>query len=228
MQPFGTFPPFYDASAALHTGFSRFPGGYGTQHNPHLDRLYGSRYSEASRFVTNRPASRDGSPFYRSTNVSFGVQPAQTQSWASQVPDSNMLWSRGIYSPCFRHDHHIIMKWSDPPFPVGDWEVDRRQMIEVQFDQFGVASTCRSTEGRVAVWRPERHQYTVEQAYAKLTSEIAALFYRLGLNPNDHSRRAGRGFEAPFSPWVNGNEYDYSMDGYRSVNPRSQGSSAYG
>lgn len=79
------------------------------------------------------------------------VRPAQIQLYAGRDPDPNMLWSRGIYSPCFGHDHHLMVNCSDPPFSAGDWEVDWRRLIRIRFDQFGVASICQSTYNSVAL-----------------------------------------------------------------------------
>lgn len=91
-----------------------------------------------------------------------------------------MLWARGVSSPCFRHDHHIISRNGTPPVSAGNWETDWRQIIEVQFDQFGVASDCRSTWGRTGPWRANRYRYTIVEAYSKLQLEIIMLLSRLG------------------------------------------------
>jgi hypothetical protein len=205
---------------------SIFPPSYGRYSNPGpgLSALFGENNNPPYSFLTTQPMNRyfpgsspfldtnflsGESPFYFSDSSPFGNVTSQGQLWPRRDPEPAMLWSRGISSPCFRHDHHVIVRNSVPPFSPGNWEIDRRHMIEVQFDQYGVASHCRSTWGRLGPWRAERHRYSPEEAHSKLQTEIAMLMPRLGLNPDDRRYQTQQSCEAQMPFWANGNGYSH-------------------
>jgi hypothetical protein len=208
---------------------SLYAGPYSSLNPGLLDRL-GVHSPFRSRCFQDRPWNDFPPPFdpfthpvvgsedypFCSTDFSpFDETGPNEQSWSGSDVDSGALWSRGVSSPCFRHDHHLIIRNSAPPFSAGSWELDRRQMIEVQFDQFGVASHCRSTWGRMGPWRADRYRYSVEEAYSKLHGEIAMLISRLGHYLNDHVCNPGQRFDGIFPPWVDRAAYGYPIHDFR-------------
>lgn len=146
------------------------------------------------------------SPPYRST-FDFGPRPVEF----SPTPNPTVLWMRGVLSPCLRHDHHIVTNDGSPPFSAGTWEIDRRHMIEVQFDQFGIASDCRSTWGRMGPWRANRYRYGVEEACVKLQSEMTMLLLRLGFDAYGGWNTPSPDFRDMHQPWARDYEYEYPM-----------------
>jgi hypothetical protein len=155
--------------------------------------------------------------FQNTEYLPFGDAGGFGQASSSQYPTAAMLWARGVSSPCFRHDHQILTRYGRLPYPAGDQEIDWRNMIEVQFDQFGVASHCSSTHGRMAPWRPNRYRYSFEEACAKLRGEITMLISRLGLDMDDYSSPRGSDYGDPSAPWLNGRGYSYPINNIRCV-----------
>jgi hypothetical protein len=217
MQPFGKFPSYYGNYSGLNPGYLGQSGRYAACQNPLLNSQNCSGYPTLSTSVTSSAALPDGFPF---CFLNYSDSVSQARLLSGRDPDPAMLWSRGISSPCFRHDHHVIVRNSDPPFSAGNWETDWRHMIEVQFDQFGVASDCRSTWGRLGPWRANRHRYSPDEAHSKLQTEIAMLTSRLGLNLNIHDQQAGRDLGVPFPSWANGNGYQPLVDNFRYIQPK--------
>lgn len=197
-------------------GILGFPGQFGQYSYPSnsfLDPQLWNNSSASFNPFANPAAFSDGDPFGSAyPSLSDRVRP---QQHSYRNPDSAMLWSRGVSSPCLRHDHHLIIRNSRPPFSAGNWEMDWRHMIEIQFDQFGVASHCRSTWGRMGPWRAERYKINMEQAYSKLETEITVLMSRLSMNPSDRWGNVRRPFDGMPSPWWNGNGSDNSMRNMR-------------
>ncbi len=219
MQPFGSFSPYYRSYSDLNPGLLGRLGEYETYSNPYLKAQLWNGSSAPYSPVTNPAAFSRSSPLHFSSSSPFGDYASQESMWSSREIDPATLWSRGVSSPCFRHDHHVIMRYSDPPFSAGNWEVDRRHMIEVRFDQFGVASHCRSTWGRMDPWRADRYRYSVEEANSKLQNEIMMLMSRLGMDSYDHLHQAGRDLGGFSPPWGNGNGYEYPTQISRCVQP---------
>jgi hypothetical protein len=216
MQPFGSFPSCGNYSG-LNPGYLGQGDRYAACQNPFLDSQNCSRYPALSNSVTNLAACPDGFPFCFSNYSGIA---SQARLPSGRDPDPTMLWSRGISSPCFRHDHHVIVRNSNPPFSAGNWETDWRHMIEVQFDQLGVASDCRSTWGRMGPWRANRYRYSPDEAHTRLQTEIAMLMSRLGLSLNVHAQQSGREFGGPFPPWANGHGYQPLVDNFRYTQPK--------
>ena len=101
--------------------------------------------------------------------------------------DIRYLIRRARDSPCFRHDHTLLTQHGDMPFRAGDWELDRRHMIEVQFDHFGVASSCKSTSARGRPWRPEQDLFSTNVASARLQMEAERFRERFCPNSDSES-----------------------------------------
>ena len=219
MEAFGRFQPYYGSSPGLNPGSLASIGQYLAHPYPFPNTQLRNRYSFSSSSATNPAAFSGGFPFHYSNSSHCGDLAPQVPLWSRGDPDPAMLWSRGISSPCFRHDHHIVVSNSGPPFSAGNWEIDRRHMIEVQFDQFGVASHCRSTWGRMAPWRPDRFRYSVEEAMTKLRIEIEMLMSRLAVGMNSPLRQEAQDFGGLFPPWTNGYGDGSPMDEFRYISP---------
>ena len=222
MQTFGDFHQCHGSYAGPNSAFLDRLGDYYNPHYPWLSTPPRNGYSAEPNPTTNPAAFSSHSPLYLPDNSQLRGNESGAQLWSGRNSNQAILWSRGVSSPCFRHDHHVIVRSSNPPFSAGSWEIDRRHMIEVQFDQYGVASHCRSTWGRMGPWRASRYRYSVEEAYSKLQMEIMTLMSRLGLISNGPICPGGGAFEEPLPPWTNGIRRKHPLDDYmnfRSVIP---------
>lgn len=222
MQPYTGCSSYCCPYSGVNPTYSRCFGEYDNPSYPFLRSPLWNNCSNPASAFTNPAAFAGGSPFSLLNNPPYGDVAPQSRLWSSRDIDPSMLWSRGISSPCFRHDHHVIIRNSAPPFSAGNWEIDRRQMIEVQFDQFGVASDCRSTWGRTGPWRANRYRFSHEEAYTKLRIEITMLLSRLGVDTGGDLHQPGRDFGDPFQPWSNGNGYEYPSDDFKYVRFKKQ------
>lgn len=221
MSTFGDSQRYYGSYADRTSTFPGKHSGNVTTQYHWLNTPPWVEYAARSRPPTNPAAYLSRSPFYTADNLHFPIDQLGAKLFSGLNFNPAMLWARGISSPCFRHDHHVIVRFSDPPFSAGNWEIDRRHMIEVQFDQFGVASHCRSTWGRMGPWRADRFRYSVDEAYSKLQMEIITLMSRLGAQSTEPIYQGGRGFEGSL-PGMNGVRQEYPADDYmnaRSVMP---------
>ena len=201
MQPFGNFLPYYNPYSAGSSDFLGQLGDHGFPSTPFLDAQPWNKSPVSFNLFANPAAFSDGYPFGPAfSSLSDRFRPQQ-QFWSNRDPEP--LWSRGVSSPCFRHDHHLILRNGRPPFSIGNWEIDWRHMIEIQFDQFGVASHCRSTWRRMGPWRADRYKFSIEEANSKLQMEIMMLMSRLGIDPNDRLGNARQPFDGMVPPVVN-------------------------
>jgi hypothetical protein len=217
MQAFGSIPPYHSLYPGLSSELTGRISDNGFPTSPFLNAQPWNEYSAPFDPFANSAPFSDRYHSYAPSSSLFGEFGPRARHWSNRDPDPAMLWSRGVSSPCFRHDHHVIIQNSRPPFSAGNWEIDRRHMIEVQFDQFGVASHCRSTWGRIGPWRADRYNYGVQAASSKLQMEITILLSRLGFNSNDGLHRGGQRFDGLFPPWLSGSGYDYPMSNFRYV-----------
>lgn len=138
------------------------------------------------------------------SGVSYHCPPGQTMSAVINV---QVLCRRARDSPCFQHDHPLMTQHSAPPFRAGEWEMDWKHRIEVQFDHHGVASACKSTRQRGRPWIPEQHKLGLLQAESKIQMEVFGLIDRLGLgdvlwdeNPENPGPPAPTTSTAPATP----------------------------
>lgn len=207
-----TFSPLDSLYSDQNLGWNGWPRAYNTFPSTFTDSRPWDTYSSLSNAHSYFPNSHplDASAYPYSGN--FADQPHLP---SGPNLDPAILWSRGISSPCFCHDHHLIIRNGTPPFSAGDWEIDGRHMIEVQFDHFGVASHCRSTWGRIGPWRADRHRFGVGDAYSKLRLEVMMLMSRLGIVLHNHLQNADRRFDAFFPPPVRDNGYDRAINHLR-------------
>ncbi|KAF7510811.1 hypothetical protein GJ744_005911 [Endocarpon pusillum] len=217
MQTFGDLHRYYGSYAGPNSTLFGRLGDYCNPHHPWLSTPPWHGYSAEGDPTTNPAAFSSHAPFCLPDDSQFRGNEPGAQLWSGRNSDQAILWSRGISSPCFRHDHHVIVQSSNPPFSAGNCEIDRRHMIEVQFDQFGVASHCRSTRGRMGPWRANRYRYSVEEAYSKLQMEIMTLMSRLGLLSNGPMCQGGGVFEEPLPPWTNAIRQNHPLDDYMNV-----------
>ena len=219
MQAFADFQSYHATYLGLDSGKVGRLGQHDTPHNPCLTMPFWNRYPTRSSHATNPAGYPDASPFWLANCPPLGENAFHEQLWSGRDPNPAILWSRGISSPCFLHDHHVIIRNTDPPFSAGNWEIDRRHMIEVHFDRFGVASHCRSTWGRTGPWRDDRYQHSVDEAHVKLQADITMLLSRLGLDSNDRLHQAVQGFGGSFLQWINDDGIGYPYDDHRLNQP---------
>ncbi len=217
MQTFGDFDRYYGSHAGRNSVLPGMVGSNDTSQYHWLSTPPWNEYAAWPNPMATPAVSLSRPPFYVADSPHFRGGQSGPPLLSGMNFDPAMLWSRGISSPCFRHDHHAIVRYSDPPISAGDWEIDRRHMIEVQFDQFGVASHCRSTWGRMGPWRGDRYRYSVEEASSKLQAEIMILMSRLGVPSTEPIYQGGCGFEGFVPPWMNCVRQEHPLDGYMNV-----------
>lgn len=211
MQSFGNPVQNYSTFPSLTPGFGGWLGQHDALSSPFISAQPWRSYPGTYVPLTNPAAFSSSFPLFSTCPPCNDFAPPGP-NWSGRDPDPFTLWSRGASSPCFRHDHHIITRYSAPPISAGNWEIDRRHMIEVQFDQFGVASHCRSTWGRMGPWRADCYRYSVEKAYSKLRIEIMMFMSRLGFDLNEHPHQGAQDLRHQFPPWMNQNGYGYPYD----------------
>lgn len=211
MHPYGYQPLNYDTYPSLYPSGVGWPGQHDGLSSAFLSPQPWKSDPFTPSHLINRRGFSSGVPL-SSNYPPFNEIAPQGQNRSTRDPDPAILWSRGESSPCFRHDHRIVIRSSDPPFSAGSWEIDHRHLIEVQFDQFGVASHCRSTWGRMGPWRPDHYRFSVEEAYLKLRMEIMMLMSRLGLHLDDQPPQAPQDFGSQFPTYTN--RYGYGHPYY--------------
>lgn len=212
MQSLGNFSPYYGSRSYINPDIWGQFGEYNTYQSPFFDTQLRDNYPTVPSTARNPAAWSHPSSFSFPNSSPFGDIAPRGRPWSGRDIEPTVIWSRGVSSPCFRHDHHLVIRYSAPPFSAGNWEVDRRHMIEVQFDQLGVASHCRSTWGRMGPWRADRYRFSMDEAYSKLQTEIQMLISRLGLDVSDHVGEHAQRFEGLSPPWGNVNGYGYPLD----------------
>lgn len=214
MQVFENSSPSYSPYSGFRSGMLGRPEEHHSRTNPCLGV---QPWNQSSALLNPFGNFVPYPPFYASFYSPFDHFNPQTPQWSNQDLNPATVWARGVTSPCFHHDHHIIIRNSRPPFSAGNWETDRRHMIEIQFDQFGVASHCRSMWGRMGPWRADRYRHGVQAASLKLQLEISMLISRLDIYSTGRPDYERQHFDAMIPPWPSGSGYDYSTHNFRYV-----------